>query len=134
MALALEKVEEGRTDLGEPGHVWSSRWEDSRALLWVLPVPCKPPLTSVPGRGDRPHKQVRRPLGQQRAPFAYRCVGPHLAFPAPGISAGIGENQKGSVLGGGGGAMTWNASAVPTDAVAIVGATTGQTFTVKWMD
>lgn len=31
-------------------------------------------------------------------------------------------------------AVTWNATVCPTDAIAVYGATTGQTFTILWMD
>lgn len=33
-----------------------------------------------------------------------------------------------------GGSMVWNGTACPTDAIAVYGGTTSQTFTVKWMD
>jgi hypothetical protein len=69
--------------------------------------------------------------GYTVAPYVFiqPLYGDPTAAGLPSASATVGI-----LLGGGGGAMTWNASAVPTDAVAIVGATTGQTFTVKWMD
>jgi hypothetical protein len=31
-------------------------------------------------------------------------------------------------------AVTWNGTVCPTDAISVYGATTGQTFTLKWMD